>query len=150
MGASSPPRQERLKHSHGIRLAASRAILPAPCYTRPARANEPSRRGNSIDLAFPTVRTIEIGTEPTSLGEVEIEQVANFRFIAGLSLGVVQRGHPVTLRIGRWSIQGNVAGSVVPAATARHRTCLFLLPADVKELSVLLYATANVPAHPTL
>jgi hypothetical protein len=68
------------------------------------------RAGHSIELAFPAIRTVEVSTKGTGFGAVDVEQVGNFRFIAGFSFGVMQRRHAVTLKIGRWGIQRDVAG----------------------------------------
>lgn len=98
----------------------SAAMPPVGIEEPRCRSDCSSPRAPSVELTFSTVRTIQISTELASLGEIKIEQVGNSRLIAGLSLGVVQRCHTVTFRIGRWSIQGYVAGSVGLVAAARH------------------------------
>jgi hypothetical protein len=69
-------------------------------------------------LTFAAISTVEFDTEGTRFGPIEVEQVGDFRFVAGFGFGVVQRGHAVTVTIGRRSVQREVAGAVSAVAVA--------------------------------
>jgi hypothetical protein len=86
-----------------------------------------------VELALVSVRSVELGAQRASLRPVEIEGIGEFLLIAGLCFRVVQGGHPVTLAVGWWSVQGHIAGPIGPLLMVGHYSCLFASSGYVKS-----------------